>query len=134
MKGRALHFSANSGHPLFAQRETSKRITTRLRCRTEALLTEATVFLTVGETRRHALYNLCEGNRRHAPLRHTERQRSIYKILHFVQNDSEECKVLLRSRRMTNRGATDPTLTRRRVLNAHSGCFRKGLSLFFIMS
>ena len=48
---------------------------------------EATVFLTVAENRRHALYNLCEGNRRHAPLRHTERQRSIYKILHYVQND-----------------------------------------------
>ena len=45
----------------------------RLRCRTEALLTEATVFLTVAETRRHA------------PLRHTERQRSIYKILHPVK-------------------------------------------------
>ena len=71
MKGERC-LSANSGHPLFAQRETSKRIISRLRCRTEALLTEATVFLTVGETRRHALYNLCEGNRRHAPLRHTD--------------------------------------------------------------
>ena len=180
----------------------------RLRCRTEALLTEATVFIAVGETRRHALYNLCEGNRRHAPLRHTERQRSIYKILHpvkgfrmtgycvlndrqshterqrsicniarctlhiiiekilhyvlhiiiekilhFVQNDNKGCKASLRSRRMTmkcakrkscafgttlrsrrmiNKGATDPTLTRRRVSNAHSGyqLFRKAVGVF----
>ncbi len=53
----------------------------------------------------------------------------IGKILHYVQNDSEVCKASLRSRRMTNRGATDPTLTRRRVLNAHSGyrLFRKAV-------
>ncbi len=79
--------------------------------------------------------------------RHTERQRSIYnilrftlhiiieKILHCVQNDSEVCKASLRSRRMTNRGATDPILTRRRVSNAHSGylLFRKAVGSYFIL-
>ena len=52
-----------------------------------------------------------------------------------VQNDSEVCKASLRSRRMTNRGATDPILTRRRVLNAHSGyqLFRKAVGSYFIL-
>ena len=77
----------------------------------------------------------------------------IEKILHFVQNDNKGCKASLRSRRMTmkcakrkscafgttlrsrrmiNKGATDPTLTRRRVLNAHSGyqLFRKAVGFF----
>ena len=45
----------------------------------------------------------------------------IEKILHFIRNDITQ-----------QRGATDSILTRRRVLNAHSGYFRKGLSLTWI--
>ncbi len=76
--------------------------------------------------------------------RHTELQRSIWKIarftlhiiiekiLHFVQNDNEVCKSSLRSRRMTRqKGRNRPDLNATARSNAHSGykLFRKAVGL-----